>query len=331
MTTPLLRVTKLSKHFSTAVGLFGKRVVRAVDEVSLEVASHRTLALVGESGCGKSTLGRSILRLIEPTSGGIEIDGVDVRSLGSEPLRRFRRHAQLVFQDPFGSLNPRLKIGDAIGEPLAVHGLTKTRADEEKRVGELLEQVGLDASAARRYPHEFSGGQRQRIGIARALATEPKLVIADEPVSALDVSVQAQIVNLLVDLQKARGLTYVFISHDLKVVRHLADEVAVMYLGRVVEQAPADTLFAQPLHPYTELLLSSVLLPEVGDKSKPLPPLRGEPPSPAAPPSGCHFHPRCDRYEAAGRPAVCHTEVPLLIGRGPGRKVACHLATSVES
>ena len=329
MSQPLVRIEHLSKHFPRPVGLFGKQVVRAVDDVSLSVDANRTLALVGESGCGKSTLGRTILRLLEPTAGSIEIDGVDVRSLGGEALRRFRQRAQLVFQDPYGSLNPRLRIGDAIGEPLVVHQLVRTQQEEQARVAALLEQVGLDADAARRYPHEFSGGQRQRIGIARALATEPKLVIADEPVSALDVSVQAQIVNLLVDLQARRGLTYIFISHDLKVVRHLADEVAVMYLGRVVERAPKEALYASPQHPYTRLLLSSMLVPDPTQR-QPVAVPTGEPPSPAAPPPGCHFHPRCARYEEAGRPAICHTEAPQLLPLAGQSRVACHLVGSAS-
>jgi peptide/nickel transport system ATP-binding protein len=332
----LVAVENLTKHFAARPGLFGGarggRVIRAVDGVSLAIAAGETLGLVGESGCGKSTLGRAILRLHEPTSGRVVVDGTDVTALKSGPLRAFRKRAQIIFQDPYASLNPRLSIGAILEEPLIIHRLGDAAA-RKQRVAELLDRVGLRPEAAARYPHEFSGGQRQRVGIARALAVEPRFIVADEPLSALDVSIQAQIVNLLVDLQTERGLTYLFISHDLKIVQHLCDRVAVMYLGRVVEEAPAAALYARPLHPYTAALLSAVPEPDPTRRPRRIL-LEGDVPSPSAPPPGCPFHPRCPLYAAKGRPEVCATTRPALEakgaqGAGPAdaaHRAACHFA-----
>jgi peptide/nickel transport system ATP-binding protein len=315
-----LQIERLSKHFPMQ-GLFGGKrgVVRAVQEVSLSVRKGETVGLVGESGCGKSTLGRAVLRLIEPSAGRAILDGTDLTALSSAALRRFRRRAQMIFQDPYASLNPRMTVGQILAEPLRVHGLCEGAAQERERVGELLDQVGLRRQDGERYPHEFSGGQRQRIGIARALAVRPSLIVADEPVSALDVSIQAQIVNLLSDLRAREGLTYLFISHDLKIIEHLCDRVAVMYLGRIVEIAGAVDLYRAPRHPYTAALLSAVPdLPAAGEGDRdetvrrPRVVLRGDLPSPADPPPGCAFHPRCPRYAEQGRPEICRTEVPPL-------------------
>ncbi|MEM6533727.1 MAG: oligopeptide/dipeptide ABC transporter ATP-binding protein [Myxococcota bacterium] len=281
--------------------------------MSLSVARGQTLALVGESGCGKTTPGRAILRLIEPDEGRVELDGVDVTALDPEPLRALRRRMQMIFQDPYASLNPRLSVGAAIRGPMEVHRIP----DAKEKVGALLERVGLSARYAERYPHEFSGGQRQRIGTARAIAVEPDLIVADEPVSALDVSVQAQILNLLADLRDAMGLTLVFIAHDLSVVRHLADDVAVMYLGRVVERPPRDAIFSEARHPYTQSLLSAV--PRIGRREKRVI-LGGEVPSPVNPPAGCALHPRCPL--AFDR---CRSEVPENHQVSDGHRVACHL------
>jgi oligopeptide/dipeptide ABC transporter ATP-binding protein len=300
--------------------------VVAVGGVSFAIARGESLGLVGESGCGKSTLGRALLRLIEPDRGRVVIDGTDVSALAAEPLRRFRRHAQMVFQDPYASLNPRMRVGQIVEEPLVVHGLGNA-SERRARVDALLAQVGLPGDARDRLPHEFSGGQRQRIGIARALASGPKLIVADEPLSALDVSIQAQIVNLLVELKAERELSLLFISHDLKMVRHLCDRVLVMYLGRVVESGPPPALFAGPRHPYTSALISAVPVPDPTRRFARLP-LLGEPPSPAAPPTGCPFHPRCARYQALERPAVCverPPELQLVSPPGPGeQRAACH-------
>jgi len=319
--SPLLRIADLVKHYESG-GLFARPgpPVRAVDGVSFEIARGETLGLVGESGCGKSTVGRTILRLQEPTSGSATFDGADVFALGRVELRQLRRRMQIVFQDPYGSLNPRMRIGDAVAEGIEIHRLAP-RPEIPRRVAALLEEVGLDPGYARRYPHEFSGGQRQRIGIARALAVEPAFVVCDEPVSALDVSVQAQVLNLLVDLQRHRGLSYLFIAHDLAVVRQVAHRVAVMYLGRIVETGPTEALLGNPRHPYTVALLSAAPEPDpAGQKRRIV--LPGDPPSPAAPPPGCPFHPRCFH---PGKSERCRTELPLLRPVG-GTQVACHYA-----
>ena len=320
MSAPLLQVRDLRKSFPVAGGGFGRRArLVAVDGVELEVAAGETVGLVGESGCGKSTLARLVLRLIEPDSGEIRFEDRDLRALGRSELRGMRRRMQIVFQDPFASLNPRMTVGEAIAEGLRVHGLARG-AERENRVAQLLETVGLAPEHAGRYPHEFSGGQRQRIGIARALALEPRLIVADEPVSSLDVSIQAQILNLLLDLQQRFGLAYLFISHDLRVVRHLSRRVAVMYLGRIVEYGPADALYARPQHPYTEALLSAVPVPDPTKRHRRIV-LSGDVPSPIAPPPGCPFHPRCPKAIAR-----CATERPDLREVAPRHVTACHLA-----
>jgi oligopeptide/dipeptide ABC transporter ATP-binding protein len=320
MTAPLLSVRDLTMHFPVRSGLFGRQTgaVRAVDGVSLDVFPGETLGIVGESGCGKTTLGRAILRLVEPTSGSITFEGRDFRALKGAELRAMRRHLQIIFQDPFSSLNPRLTVGTTIKEGLLVHRIAEGAA-ADRRVAQLLDEVGLQTAYASRYPHEFSGGQRQRIGIARALAVEPKLIVCDEPVSALDVSVQAQVINLLRDLQKSRGLAYLFIAHDLSVVEHMADRVAVMYLGRFVEQAAARDLYREPLMPYTQALLSAVPIPDPERKRTRIV-LDGDPPSPANPPSGCVFHPRCHH---PARDAACERLVPPLELKGDNHWCAC--------
>jgi oligopeptide transport system ATP-binding protein len=321
MSEPLLKVTDLKKHFPIKGGLFQREIdrVHAVDGVTFEVAAGETLGLVGESGCGKSTTGRCILQLITPTSGSVIFEGRDVMKASAEELRALRRDMQIIFQDPFASLNPRMTVGAIIGEALVIHKLAKTPREHEDRVVQLLETVGLRADHMRRFPHEFSGGQRQRIGIARALAVEPKLIICDEPVSALDVSIQAQVINLLEDLQEKFGLTYVFIAHDLSVVEHISNRVAVMYLGRIVEIAPADELYAKPLHPYTEALLSAVPIPDPSIKRERIK-LQGDVPNPIRPPSGCHFHTRCPIRQLPR----CATEVPKLEQGANGHWVSCH-------
>jgi oligopeptide/dipeptide ABC transporter ATP-binding protein len=314
---PLLQVEGLTRHYPVGRG----GVVRAVEDVSFSLWPGETLGIVGESGCGKSTLARTVLRLLEPTRGRILFDGEDIGTLGTREMRRRRRHMQMVFQDPMASLDPRFTIRRILEEPLVVHGFGDRRA-RAARVRELLERVGLDASAADRYPHEFSGGQRQRIGIARAIALEPKLVVLDEPVSALDVSVQSQILNLLMDLRDQLRLSYLFISHDLAVVHAIADRVAVMYLGRIVELTTVDRLFARPAHPYTRTLLAAVPDPDPDRRGERLVPA-GEPPDPERPPSGCPFHPRCPHATA-----VCRERLPpsVAIGDGDGgHTVACHL------
>jgi oligopeptide/dipeptide ABC transporter ATP-binding protein len=318
---PLLEVRDLVKHYAGG-GLFARKAppVRAVDGVSFEIGPGETLGLVGESGCGKSTVGRTVLRLQEPTSGRAVFEGQDLFALAREPLRRLRRRMQIIFQDPYGSLNPRMTIGDAVGEGLEIHRLAP-KAEIPKRVAALLEEVGLDPGYARRYPHEFSGGQRQRIGIARALAVEPAFIVCDEPVSALDVSVQAQVLNLLADLQQRRGLSYLFIAHDLAVVRQVAHRVAVMYLGRIVEEGPTEALLRQPSHPYTVALLSAAPEPEPGAARHRIV-LSGDLPSPSKPPPGCPFHTRCFHPAKSDR---CRTELPLLRPVG-GTRVACHYA-----
>jgi oligopeptide transport system ATP-binding protein len=315
---PLLRVEHLVKHFEVGKGFFGRKsaVVRAVDDISFDVWPGETLALVGESGCGKSTTGRLILRLIDPTSGAVTFDGRDVLGLDERGVRSLRREMQIIFQDPYASLNPRMTVGQMIAEPLALHGLaTGDRARE--RVAELLRLVGLAPYHAQRYPHEFSGGQRQRIGIARALAVEPRLIVADEPVSALDVSVQAQVINLLQDLQRRFSLSYIFIAHDLAVVKHIANRVAVMYLGKIVELADKTALFEQPRHPYTQALLSAIPVPEVSARRQRVI-LEGDVPSPINPPSGCRFHTRCPYAQER-----CRVEEPLLVPENR-HATACH-------
>ncbi|MBM3598510.1 MAG: dipeptide ABC transporter ATP-binding protein [Alphaproteobacteria bacterium] len=322
MTEPLLRVENLVKHFAIKGGVFAREVerVHAVDNVSFELRAGETLGVVGESGCGKSTTGRCILRLIEPTSGTVWFEGKNVTQLGKDELRALCRDMQIIFQDPYASLNPRMTVGAIIGEALTIHKLTKTKEEYEGRIAELLRTVGLNPDYMTRYPHEFSGGQRQRIGIARALAVSPKLIVCDEPVSALDVSIQAQVINLLEDLQQQFSLTYIFIAHDLSVVEHISTRVAVMYLGRIVEIATAKDLYTNPLHPYTEALLSAVPIPDPEVKRKRIM-LQGDVPSPIRPPSGCHFHTRCPIRQLP----LCSTEKPELKQTSSGHWVSCHL------
>jgi peptide/nickel transport system ATP-binding protein len=318
--TPVLQVDGLVKYFPVRRGLLRRIVghVHAVDGVSFAIGPGETLALVGESGCGKTTVGRTVLRLIEPTAGTVRLDGRDITTLTKAELRPFRQKMQIIFQDPFSSLNPRMRAGDIVAEPLRVHG-HKGRKARRERVSQLFEQVGLRAAQMDNFPHQFSGGQRQRIGVARALALNPKLIVADEPVSALDVSIQAQVINLLMDLQRDLGLSYLFISHNLAVVEHIAHRIAVMYLGRIVEYTDKATLFARPLHPYTEALLAAVPVPDPAIKrAKRV--LQGDVPSPLRPPSGCHFHTRCPYAEPR-----CRTEAPNLREIAPRHFVACHL------
>ena len=328
MSEALLSVSGLTKHFPVKRGLVFQSTVgsvRAVDGLTFDVAPGETLALVGESGCGKSTTGRMVLRLIEATAGTIRFAGRDVRNLDRRALRDLRRDMQIIFQDPYASLNPRLTVGDTLAEPLRLHGLASGAA-LRRRIDQLLAEVGLSAWHALRYPHEFSGGQRQRIGIARALASQPKLIVCDEPVSALDVSIQAQVINLLQDLKRRLGLSYIFIAHDLAVVRHISDRVAVMYLGKIVELGPKRSLFAMPRHPYTQALLSAVPVPDPTAQRARIR-LAGDVPSPLNPPAGCRFHTRCAHAQDR-----CRTEEPLLRPvDAQGQVVACHFAEAITA
>ncbi len=336
MTQPLVQIRNLKKHFPQKVAWSAKddvspvarmltrkkAVVRAVDDVSFEIEQGETLGLVGESGCGKSTLGRTLLRLLDPTDGHIVFGDKDITRIPNTALRPIRRSMQMIFQDPYASLNPRMTVGSTLAEPIDIHGLANTAAERLQMVRDLLERVGMRKDAVSRYPHEFSGGQRQRIGIARALAVQPKFIVCDEPISALDVSIQAQIVNLLQDLQKEENLTYLFISHDLKIVQHICDRVAVMYLGKVVEMAEARKVYSAPRHPYTQALLSAVPLPDPQLKRKRII-LEGDVPSPMNPPSGCPFHPRCPVKD---KPKACFEELPPLREITTGHVAACHVA-----
>jgi oligopeptide/dipeptide ABC transporter ATP-binding protein len=321
MAENLLEVKNLKKYFPVKAGVFKRTVahVKAVDDISFAVKEGETLGLVGESGCGKSTTGRTILRLLEATEGKVIFDGKSIMDLDKKEMRAVRRDMQIIFQDPYASLNPRMTVADIVGEPLDIHKLAKNKQERNEKVKEILENVGLGEEYMNRYPHEFSGGQRQRIGVARALAVDPKLIIADEPVSALDVSVQAQVINLLQDLQKEFGLTYLFIAHDLSVVKHISDRVAVMYLGKLVELTDKKELFKNPIHPYTQSLLSAI--PEADPrKKKDRIILEGDVPSPVDPPSGCRFHPRCpEAFE------LCPKAEPEFKEYGAGHFAACHL------
>lgn len=319
---PLLEIKHLKKYFPIRGGVFSKTIgyVYAVDDINFTIATGETLGLVGESGCGKSTTGRTVLRLIEPTEGEIYFEGQDITRLDKNAMRALRREMQIIFQDPYASLNPRMTVGSIIGEPLEIHKIARG-AEKEERVASLLQKVGLRPEDMRKYPHEFSGGQRQRIGIARALALNPKLIVCDEPVSALDVSIQAQVINLLGDLQEEFGLSYLFIAHNLNVVEHISDRVAVMYLGQIVELASDRALYNNPQHPYTEALLSAVPIPDPTAQKKRII-LEGDVPSPINPPSGCHFHTRC-MYKMD----ICEKEEPVFKDIGGGHWVACHLRT----
>lgn len=320
MTQPLVKVDNLKMHFPIKGGLLGKTIgqVKAVDGVSFSINKGETLGLVGESGCGKSTTGRMLLRLLEPSEGKVYFEGQDITNLPAAEMRKLRREMQMVFQDPFASLNPRHTVEKILEEPLIVHGM-KDKKERKRRVKELLEVVGLSSYHAKRYPHQFSGGQRQRIGIARALAVNPKLIVADEPVSALDVSIQSQVLNLMQDLQKEFNLTYLFIAHDLGVVRHISDRVGVMYLGNMVEITESEKLYEKPLHPYTQALLSAVPIPDVTYQKERVV-LQGDVPSPSNPPAGCPFHTRCPQAME-----VCSSVKPVLQEYEPGHYVACHL------
>ena len=324
----LVEVEHLKLYFPIKAGIFRTEIgsVKAVDDISFEVRRGETLGLVGESGCGKSTTGRAILRLREPTEGVVRFDGIDVRALKSGDMRRMRRRMQIIFQDPYGSLDPRMTVGSIISEPIDTHNLAQGQAKRD-RIAELLTIVGLNPDYVNRYPHEFSGGQRQRIGVARSLAVEPEFIVADEPISALDVSIQAQVLNLLTDLRDRLGLTYLFIAHDLSVVKHISDRVAVMYLGKLVELGPPDIMYAGPGHPYTRALLSAVPVPDpAAERRRKRVILKGDVPSPVNPPSGCRFHTRCWLYERLGQPENCTTDDPALNDIGNDHRVACHYA-----
>ena len=319
---PLVEVRDLVKHFPITRGIVIQRrfgAVKAVDGVNFDVMRGETLGIVGETGCGKSTTARLVMRLLEPTSGEVRFEGVDITHAKGARLKAVRREMQMIFQDPYSSLNPRKTVGSIIAEPFAIHGLEKDRAQRKRRVQELLEMVGMSPEHYNRFPHEFSGGQRQRIGVARALALSPKLLIADEPVSALDVSIQAQVLNLLRDLQRRLGLTVVFIAHDLSVIRHMCDRVAVMYLGKIAEIGPGDALYAQPRHPYTGALLAAVPVADPSRRGSERALLSGDVPSPANPPSACRFHTRCPKAQE-----ICSVEEPVLEGKGSGTEAACH-------
>jgi peptide/nickel transport system ATP-binding protein/oligopeptide transport system ATP-binding protein len=320
--TPLVEVRNLVKHFPITSGIILQKqvgAVKAVDDVSFDIGRGETLGIVGETGCGKSTTARLLVRLLEPTAGQVTFDGHDITHLQGSRLKALRREMQMIFQDPYSSLNPRKSVGSIIAEPFAIHGLLKGEGERKKRVQDLMDRVGLNPEHYNRYPHEFSGGQRQRIGVARAIALEPKLLVADEPVSALDVSIQAQVLNLLRGLQRELGLTVVFIAHDLSVVRHMCDRVAVMYLGKIVELAPNDALYGFPRHPYTGALLSAVPVAEPGAGRRERQLLSGDVPSPANPPRACRFHTRCPKAQE-----VCSTDEPALEDKGAGTLAACH-------
>jgi oligopeptide/dipeptide ABC transporter ATP-binding protein len=326
---PILKISGLTEYFPVRRGFLQRVVgyIKAVDGVDLEVRRGETLGLVGESGCGKSTLGRAILRLVEPTSGTITFDGVDFTKVPKRDLKPFRKRMQMVFQDPVGSLNPRMAVGDIIGEALLVHGM-RSRSRREQAVRDILKRVGLRPEYTNRYPHEFSGGQRQRIGIARALILQPELVVADEPVSALDVSIQSQVLNLLVDLKREFGLTYIFVAHNLAVVAYISDRIAVMYLGKIVELAESQLLYRNPLHPYTQALLSAIPMPDPDHVRNQIV-VSGDVPSPFNPPSGCHFRTRCPLAKALGtQNGICAEQEPPLEEKEPGHLTACHFARS---
>ena len=320
----LVRVENLVKHFPITRGVLVQRqvgAVKAVDGISFDIHKGETLGLVGESGCGKSTTGRTIIQLYRATSGKVYLEDKELTNLKGEGLRQIRRNMQIIFQDPYASLNPRMSVGDIVGEPLEVHGIMKNRKERRERVQELLSLVGLNPYFINRYPHEFSGGQRQRIGVARALALQPRFIVCDEPISALDVSIQAQVVNLLEELQDKFDLTYLFIAHDLSMVRHISDRTAVMYLGKVVELTTRNELYQNPLHPYTKALLSAVPIPDpIAERQRQRIILTGDVPSPVNPPSGCHFHPRCSYAQD-----ICKTTDPVWREAAPDHWVACHL------